>query len=93
MELSMTLDIVVGDTEPVVFYIQQDGAIMNIAGYTILLRVGTGVVTQISCSIVDAATGKCSFVPSTIVAGVWQANFKINGLTTGQFTINATAGI
>lgn len=89
----MTLDIVVGDAEPVIFYIQQDGAIVDITGYTILLRVGTAVVTEIACTIVDAVNGKCSVVTSTIVAGTWEANFKINGLTTGKFTINATVGI
>lgn len=91
--MTNVLDIVYGDTEPIVFYIQEDGLVVDITSYELLLNVGTTPVTVAICVITDAAIGQCYFIPDTIPIGVWKANFKINGHTTGQFTINCTAGI
>lgn len=86
-----------GDTAAKTFRVQEAGAVKNLTGYTIVLRVSTSPVTSISCTVVTAAEGRCSFVPSTIPVGIYKGNFvfTISGTneTSEPFTIDCTEPI
>ncbi len=83
------LDIVAGDAEPLIVYIQDDGVAKDISNYSIELRVKTSSTTQVvPLTILDPLIGKCSMDLSGLPAGVWKAAIKVNSFTTTQFTIS-----
>jgi nitrogen fixation protein FixH len=60
-------------------YKDADGTPVNIAGYTIKLRIGYATVKEIAATLTDAASGEFTFYWTTgdLVEGTWLAEVEI----------------
>ncbi len=75
-----SIQIIVGDTDDTVVQLLAAGLVVSLAGATVVGELGadgSSTVSQVPCSVVDAAAGKVHPVLSSLPVGLYRLRFKV----------------